>query len=385
MHQKLIFPLFCAITYVYPHRQVHCVYTNPICSFRGITIEKNEIVTFKANHLLNTTINVDEIRSIQFENSSIYSIPKNLFTYFVKMERLDMSYTNVKELTSDGFSGALKLRDLNLGGNSIAHFPRGLPKLEKLNLEQNFIETIPSLVECPSNLKEINLKNNKLRSIVGLQNCKSVTELLLSENLLRTIPKKFFDNMKLLAQFSLHKNKIEWLFDNQFEGAESLTNIELSENKLRVINEFPFHNMFNLTTIHLEKNNLEWIHRRAFGTLIHLEFVYLFENKVEFIHREHFLKNSELKIINLDKNHLKAISDTAFSQLYKLWSLNLTQNHCIDKSYEWKVSTTAEVQQDLKNCSICDYILLKVEEIEVEAVKKFQELNEKIDSAFVFD
>ena len=173
-----------------------------------------------------------------------------------------------------------------------------MEKIIELRAENiNTKETAMDLtgLEASTNLRKLNLYNNKIENIEPLKGLTSLTYLLLDGNKIENIePLKVLTN---LISLSLFNNKIEnveplkvltnltslSLFNNKIEnvdplkGLTNLTSLGLYSNKIENIE--PLKELINLTILSLSSNKIENV--EALKGLTKLTTLYLSSNKIE--------------------------------------------------------------------------------------------------------
>ncbi len=113
----LIF-LSSAISITFAQREIVCVVNGVRCTFAGQTIDKNEIVRIK---VAPDGTNLNSITEVDFQASSIYYLPPQLFDVFVNLKYLNAYYQNIREIKPNTFRNAGKLEELSLAANGFDH------------------------------------------------------------------------------------------------------------------------------------------------------------------------------------------------------------------------------------------------------------------------
>lgn len=125
------------------------------------------------------------------------------------------------------------LQFLNLQGNRItALTPLKLPKLIHLNLCNNEIATAESF-EGHANLRKLELRANKLKSLVGLKNMPQLAELYVAENEVASL--MGLEELPSLTTLHLRKNKVEKVEEEGLPDLSALTYLNLRENPLGTV------------------------------------------------------------------------------------------------------------------------------------------------------
>ncbi|MCJ1269968.1 hypothetical protein MMC22_009861 [Lobaria immixta] len=165
-------------------------------------------------------------------------------------------------------------------------------KTEKLCLRQNQVSRIEFPSSLGSTLQELDLYDNLISHVKGLESLIHLTSLDLSFNRIKHI--KNVGHLKELKDFYLVQNRIQKI--EGFEGLEKLKNLELAANRIREI------------------ENLE--------TLSGLEELWLGKNKITVMKNLDSLHN--LKILSIQSNRLSEIS--GLSGLASLEELYISHN-----------------------------------------------------------
>lgn len=125
----------------------------------------------------------------------------------------------------------------------------------KMDLSNNDITTIPSLIASLSNIVTLKLRNNKIESISQeLFNCSSLTHLDLSGNCISQLDIGI-GNLGLLCDLNVGNNRLRMLPESMC-NLQRLANLDLSDNVLELLPErLGF--MSNMIKLNLSNNKLE--------------------------------------------------------------------------------------------------------------------------------
>ena len=119
--------------------------------------------------------------------------------------------------------------------NSIDVFEKGdFSKLESLDLSYNEIKNLRSLMNL-TNIKRIFLKQNKIDDVDGIQYLKNASIIDLSECGINSIESLRNINLPKLEKLYLNNNNIEDI--SPLNGLKSLSTLDLSNNKIKNIDE----------------------------------------------------------------------------------------------------------------------------------------------------
>jgi len=156
-------------------------------------------------------------------------------------------------------------------------------------------------VQCCSNLIDLYLANNKLKSFVGLENMTQLKRLDLGANRIRIMDPKMLVNLVNLEELWLGKNRI-----NCIQGLEPLTKLrklDIQSNRLtKIDDECLGHVASTLEELYLAHNGLD---DDGAGTLLNIEF-------------------KALTTIDLSRNRLTTTKP--FSKMYTLEDLWISAN-----------------------------------------------------------
>ncbi|NXD82971.1 IGS10 protein, partial [Halcyon senegalensis] len=161
------------------------------------------------------------------------------------VERINLGYNSLLQLTETDFSG--------------------LGKLELLMLHSNEINTIPDKV---------------FRDLCSLQ------VLKMSYNKVRVLQQGVFYGLKRLVRLHMDHNKIEFVNPNVFYGLISLRLVHLEGNLLKQLHPETFvtlrySQIFKVSLmkhIYLSDNALTWLPQETFSYMSELESIYLHGN-----------------------------------------------------------------------------------------------------------
>ncbi|KAM9349953.1 uncharacterized protein ABDE67_009674 [Symphorus nematophorus] len=207
--------------------------------------------------------NLHNLHVLDFSQNKLEGVQRETFSGLERLETLKMNNNLISNLTSDTFHNISQLTELHLEWNKISELADGiffaLTKLKLLNLRGNLLTTFSDKVFGfqASNLKELNLKDNRLAELSSISSLTSLTDLILSSNQLSSLPKDFFKNVTVLE------------------------NLDLSENQLISLPEMIFRDLFNIKTIYLNKNNLSKVDAKMFEDQLLIQQLYLSDNQLE--------------------------------------------------------------------------------------------------------
>lgn len=224
-----------------------------------------------------------------------------------------------------------------------------MPELETIDLSKNKIKVIER--NCFKNLKlsRLDLSNNQI-SDVGWTQLPFLKMLNLENIFVEIIPTNAFRGSPLLESLLLKNNNLNILESGCFNGLQNLRIINLSNSKLSSLNENNFNHfssIFDKTNqielLDIGYNGIENIDKDAFKDFPRLNKLILNFNKIEnltflnqipslqYLNLEHNLIQSvNCEIFNLKelilKENLISSVEKIFEKLRKLVSIDLSEN-----------------------------------------------------------
>lgn len=214
-----------------------CEVNGTQCIFRSVTLNENQVLS-------NVSPN-PEINEVQFENSSLYSLPSEVFGFFVNLEKLVLKKQKIKTINKNLCENARNFKHLNLNCNEInalkANGFMGCDNLEVLHIGANQLDSI----------EEEGVFN-------GLGN---LLKLGLDSNNIVTIRENLFEPLVNLKVILLYNNDIEHINENIFKFNVKLEQIALTDNRINSLSPKTFAKLSNLNRLWLSRNkcvNRDW-------------------------------------------------------------------------------------------------------------------------------
>ena len=249
---------------------------------------------------------------IDFMDSQLTSIPKELKTTMPLLQSLELSNNNLTKPPDFPWSN----NTLNLP-RELRRKPTFDPyhKVHKIvspsiyprffGLSFNMIEDL-SAHEFRGLLNILNLKGNRLK-LIG-RNCflslKGVIMIDLSYNNLQDLPSQLFRQLNDLQELRLDFNQISSIPEELFKSQRQIQRIHLDHNKVTSIPKGLFSELNKLEVLHLENNHITAIDEEAFATdSSSLREIHLQNNKITRIPSS-LLFLSQARHIDLSFNRL---------------------------------------------------------------------------------
>ncbi|VDM45294.1 unnamed protein product [Toxocara canis] len=310
-------------------------------TLRNLDLEGNNITEITHHPEAEFTSEIDLVLS----NNRISALGDNAFNSFQKFNRLDLSYNQISTISANAFSSIGHLRQLDLSYNKIVHIPAGTftnvaKSMQRLNLEENQLHTLPAALQQLRTLEYLNMNSNKLITLDNstVNNLKpALAELLLAFNRLTEIPTQVLDGMSKLKHLDLSKNRIRSinrLAFGTFDGTgTSLIRLNLAGNLIeKIADPGSFLYMSSLAYLDLSYNRLSNISSNAFERLEGLESLFLqAKQRVDFVPESGTQQSSQtsgmdqLERLSMSRTTIFSINDRTFfaTSIRSLKSLNL--------------------------------------------------------------
>ena len=234
-------------------------------------------------------------------------------------------------LTPGAFKGLTNLEYLDLSNNKISELGsvlRDLKNLKVLKLDKNQIRKLTAEnFKKNSNLEIITLEFNKISEIEEwtFQNQEHLIDLNLSSNRLVDMGPCSFSYLSNLKDLKLSMNRIKSIHDKTFFNSQRLEKLDLSYNYLKKI-DCELFNTPNLQCLNLRSNLIADFNSLSFGMVSNLKTLDMSHNKIININGIHLAYLDSLKELNLSNNSIQDIDDNSFQELTSLINLNLSNN-----------------------------------------------------------
>eukprot|EP00178_Gracilaria_changii_P006785 TRINITY_DN2202_c0_g1_i1.p1 TRINITY_DN2202_c0_g1~~TRINITY_DN2202_c0_g1_i1.p1 ORF type:complete len:439 (-),score=64.69 TRINITY_DN2202_c0_g1_i1:225-1541(-) len=242
----------------------HCV------NLRELVLRQNAIQ--KVEGLENLT----NLTELDLYMNQITEIPPKTFATNKKLQKLDLSFNQLRDISTFPCENLGNLEELYLISNKIKAISKlyGMPRLVMLELGDNRIRTIENLEKLSSlqglwlgrnkitkienleplvNLKRLSLQSNRIEFIENLDHLSGLEEVYLSHNGLKSM--KGIKNLTNLRVLDLGSNFIEHI--EEVENLKLLKEFWVNGNKLESFEELALlSNCEELETVYLEFNPL---------------------------------------------------------------------------------------------------------------------------------
>lgn len=223
-----------------------------------------------------------------------------------------------------------ELYTLNCSFVGLKSFPETLPPdLEALSVRGNSITHVLDSLSRLTELRELDLSGNRIKSIGRGGMFQNMSRLLLLDMAKNTISTIFRDNLlgpRSLLHLFLANNKINYIEDEALADLSSLLSLDLRQNLLGSLYEEWFHGLSRLHTLDLTHNRIHNIPASVFRALTSLRHLNLSGNRISSVDPRAFSGLTQLQDLVLEDNLLASVPTAALQSLPSLASLTVDHN-----------------------------------------------------------
>lgn len=200
-----------------------------------------------------------QLEFLDLSENQITDIPENSFK-LPKLKVLNLSDNKIARINKNGFTGLIKLRELNLSKNNLSELykltlSQGMTSLRRLDLSKNNFTTTTNII-APY-LTDLNMAKNEITEVVtnAFRGCPILENLNLSGNKIKTFQRNALEDLFELKFVNLSHNFIDKLSWTLFHKDDLLESLDLSFNLISVIaqSKFPFLKYLNMGNNDIEK------------------------------------------------------------------------------------------------------------------------------------
>ncbi|GLV33942.1 uncharacterized protein CBL_11174 [Carabus blaptoides fortunei] len=247
-------------------------------------------------------------------------------------------------LVNDAFGGLVTLEKLTISKlvNNLEQFAfRGLSNLTELMLIENPLQTIPEgMFNALPKLKALRITHSGIKTISNKVFRNTNIEILdLSDNEISTIEDCAFCDMKNIYYIHLQTNKLTSFEPDILLGPSPIKGIALYDNKISTIR--PFSMMPALVGLAISNNTINKIEDNSFANCSNFQLLDVSDNRLEDIPAIIFptVQPTEPVFLILHNNNFKCISPEVRSKIKKLRRITIDGNpwecQCIYSVISW--------------------------------------------------
>lgn len=254
-----------------------------------------------------------QLKQLRLASNQIKSIAAS-FSFYRKLEFLDLSYNNLSVLGKKNFAAQRSLEVLRLGGNKIAeieaHTFQGLTSLRILELDENHLDRIAG------------------HAFAGLQ---ALEMLVLSHNSISALEEHSLGGLINLKALSLRANRLASIPYHALQHlGPNLSRLDLSANSIRNIEPYAFPELPGLEELKLDSCGISWIDGNALAGLSNLRSLSLQNNRLDDVPSEALELLGMLLHLDLSRNEISSLEPFAFTGLRALRSLVISLNQQLE-------------------------------------------------------
>lgn len=230
-------------------------------------------------------------------------------------EEIDAQHSRITSIPALRLERFQKLRRLCLRQNAVTkiELPDFLaPQLEELELYDNLVKHLSGL-EAYTQLRTLDLSYNKLKHIKNLSTLTKLTHLYFVQNRISKIEN--LDNLTGLTYLELGANKIK-----EIEGLDTLTNLTslwLGQNRIASLQNLS--HLTQLRTLSIQANRLTSL--SGIETLPQLTELYISDNQIPSL--SPLTHNTRLEILDFQTNPIKSLEGLeGLKELENVWASN---------------------------------------------------------------
>ncbi|CAL1674282.1 unnamed protein product [Lasius platythorax] len=191
------------------------------------------------------------------------------------------------------------------------------------------LDYVPSqLLHQLKNLHTVIFQYAKFHEIVEhtFSNLVGIVKINLNRNMIVTLHKNAFENMRNLTDINLDENRISEINRDTFVNLPSLCKLYLNRNNISTVRDKAFKHLSLLQELELSSNQITSITHDTFYGLRNLQRLDLRNNQIAMIGKRNFAEMPELVELELDQNIITYISEKAFDGMHNLQKLRLSEN-----------------------------------------------------------
>ncbi|CDW80826.1 leucine-rich repeat-containing protein 40-like [Stylonychia lemnae] len=216
---------------------------------------------------------------------------------------------NFQELQiGDNWWEGFDLQKIDLSNNEITSIPEEISAQEFItwfNIQNNKLEEVPAGLFAIKTLKFLDISYNKLKIIPeSIAACQALVELHIAGNMLTELPHSIGD-LKNLEILDLKRNKINFL-PVEFGCLTRLLKLDLEENQLTRVDNF-ISSLNQLTHLNMSKNKISQVDQDALANLTLLVELDLHQNQMKIF--DSVPKSFKLDTLTLAYNFIEKISN----------------------------------------------------------------------------
>ncbi|XP_048586482.1 uncharacterized protein LOC5518949 isoform X1 [Nematostella vectensis] len=241
---------------------------------KALYLDYNPLKTIKPL----TFANLSSLMNLHILGCKLEDIREGTFQGLRSLGKLDLRENKIRVLRKGVFKGIVgnefQRLAITLQLNSISKIEKGVFEdvagITKLDLSVNKLVSFPDLQGLAENVENLNLHSNLIYDLtqLGSMRVKTITQLDLSYNKIRTITSKTFNAVNIRRTLNLANNEITSIPEGFLENSPRLNELFLHQNKIQHIHQHAFRGMNNLQGLYLFKNKIKSLYDETFSGLV---------------------------------------------------------------------------------------------------------------------
>ncbi|KAK0159635.1 hypothetical protein PV327_010729 [Microctonus hyperodae] len=281
-------------------------------------LEQLRVLDMSNNELTSRWINRDTFAKLQhliildLSFNSLTKIDGFVFKGLHSLQALHLEHNNIDTLAEGCFNTLRNLHSLTLSHNKITkfdpHHSMGLESIAQLFLDSNHLRALHrhAFINI-SNLQDLSLSGNDLIDIpIAIKELTNLKTLDLGNNKISRITNESFNGLNELYGLRLVDNKLENITRDCFSSLPALQVLNLASNSIRHVEQSAFINNPVLRAVRLDDNELTEI-RGVFTTLSSLAWLNVSDNKLLWFDYSHL--PSSLEWLDIHSNQISELGN----------------------------------------------------------------------------
>ncbi|XP_055911459.1 insulin-like growth factor-binding protein complex acid labile subunit [Eupeodes corollae] len=308
---------------------------------------------------------------MKFYDSRLLYLPFKLFEHFPNLRTLDVSFTEILDITRNTFASANSLSYLNMSNNNITTIGtsvfNGANSLIRIDLSRNAIKDVNefSFRGLPK-VDKIVLSYNKISNLskdIFVEN-QYLEVIALDNNLLGSLDPEVFSRLRRIREINLSNNQLLSLHPSTFQMAYGIETLLLSGNKLT---DFNLEDKNILLRLHLDGNQLTSLvinstkvvraENNTISSITALNANFLEKlvlGRNNFTDISNITNITSLLVLDLSYNQIGPLNITSFEKLRRLKELYLRSTNISQISFGMFSKQTALETLDLSFNNLTD-------------------------------
>ncbi|XP_014362250.2 phospholipase A2 inhibitor [Papilio machaon] len=319
--------------------------------YTTVTLRRCQITQIDVDGLFNARL----VWDLNLSENKLRSLPMGVFDMNTHLEDLDLSQNLLTDLPP-GIFNRTQLRNLHLEGNNLKSFDTGLisfspREMVSLDLTCNSLvgKNLNSDILC--DMAILDLSGNDMNEVTFMGNVKSLQYLHMKQCSLKKVPDFLLTaNLNRLLVLDLPLNEITAIGNATFHKLVLLKTLDLSNNRIEYIHRDAFVNLRILEEINLSNNRLNYLSMGVFQNIPALKELDLSHNLLRDIHPNSF-DNTTLKKLIISNNRITYLNpnqmSTMLSNVKSLKDIDFSEN-------PWQCACLRDLLHELRN-QLCDY------------------------------